>query len=115
MWYVPENVPVQSADLKAVCRFQNGEKAVPKDEVECPPGWAWEEVEWSEDFNRAVDDQGEMGPNDSHQHPELKTDEFLRFVQVGSTASPSLQTAGPRPGFLPRRCTTPTGGDGGFG
>ncbi|XP_069375162.1 dysferlin isoform X6 [Paralichthys olivaceus] len=36
----------------------NGEKAVPKDEVECPPGWAWEEVEWSEDLNRAVDDQG---------------------------------------------------------
>ncbi|XP_017292966.1 dysferlin isoform X5 [Kryptolebias marmoratus] len=36
----------------------NGEKAVPKDEVECPPSWTWEEVEWSEDFNRAVDDQG---------------------------------------------------------
>lgn len=42
--------------LKCVC--QNGEKAVPKDEVECPPGWVWEEVEWSEDLNRAVDDQG---------------------------------------------------------
>uniref|UniRef100_A0A7N6BWE1 C2 domain-containing protein n=1 Tax=Anabas testudineus TaxID=64144 RepID=A0A7N6BWE1_ANATE len=36
----------------------NGEKAVPKDEVECPPGWAWDDVEWSEDLNRAVDDQG---------------------------------------------------------
>ncbi|XP_061566582.1 dysferlin isoform X5 [Cololabis saira] len=36
----------------------NGEKATPKDEVECPPGWVWEEVEWSEDLNRAVDDQG---------------------------------------------------------
>uniref|UniRef100_UPI0037E767B9 dysferlin n=1 Tax=Semicossyphus pulcher TaxID=241346 RepID=UPI0037E767B9 len=36
----------------------NGEKAVPKDDVECPPGWVWEEVEWSEDLNRAVDDQG---------------------------------------------------------
>uniref|UniRef100_A0A671VAC8 Dysferlin, limb girdle muscular dystrophy 2B (autosomal recessive) n=1 Tax=Sparus aurata TaxID=8175 RepID=A0A671VAC8_SPAAU len=36
----------------------NGEKAVPKDEVECPPGWVWDEVEWSEDLNRAVDDQG---------------------------------------------------------
>ncbi|KAJ4948701.1 hypothetical protein JOQ06_020231, partial [Pogonophryne albipinna] len=37
---------------------ENGEKAVPKDDVECPPGWVWEEVEWSEDLNRAVDDQG---------------------------------------------------------
>ncbi|XP_034020743.1 dysferlin isoform X3 [Thalassophryne amazonica] len=36
----------------------NGEKAVPKDEVECPSGWVWEDVEWSEDVNRAVDDQG---------------------------------------------------------
>ncbi|KAM4611912.1 LOW QUALITY PROTEIN: dysferlin [Polymixia lowei] len=36
----------------------NGEKAVPKDEVECPPGWVWEEEEWSEDLNRPVDDQG---------------------------------------------------------
>lgn len=37
---------------------QNGEKAVPKDEIECPPGWVWEDIEWSEDLKRAVDDQG---------------------------------------------------------
>lgn len=43
-----------------LCVCQNGEKAVPKDEVECPPGWVWEEVEWSEDLNRAVDDQGSI-------------------------------------------------------
>ncbi|XP_016421550.1 dysferlin isoform X3 [Sinocyclocheilus rhinocerous] len=36
----------------------NGEKAVPKDEIECPPGWVWEDIEWSEDLKRAVDDQG---------------------------------------------------------
>ncbi|XP_076145199.1 dysferlin [Alosa pseudoharengus] len=36
----------------------NGEKAIPKEEIECPPGWVWEDVEWSEDLNRAVDDQG---------------------------------------------------------
>ncbi|XP_037116029.1 dysferlin isoform X1 [Syngnathus acus] len=36
----------------------NGEKAVPKDDVECPPGWVWEEPEWSEDLNRGVDDHG---------------------------------------------------------
>ena len=31
---------------------------MPKEEVEPPPGWVWDEVEWSEDLNRAVDDQG---------------------------------------------------------
>ncbi|KAM9834419.1 dysferlin isoform 4-T4 [Syngnathus typhle] len=36
----------------------NGEKAMPKDDVECPPGWVWEEPEWSEDLNRGVDDHG---------------------------------------------------------
>ncbi|KAA0723189.1 Dysferlin Dystrophy-associated fer-1-like protein [Triplophysa tibetana] len=36
----------------------NGEKAMPKDEIECPPGWVWEDIEWSEDLKRAVDDQG---------------------------------------------------------
>ncbi|XP_061664091.1 dysferlin isoform X2 [Syngnathoides biaculeatus] len=36
----------------------SGEKAVPKDDVECPPGWLWEEPEWSEDLNRGVDDHG---------------------------------------------------------
>ncbi|CAL9694086.1 unnamed protein product [Knipowitschia caucasica] len=36
----------------------NGEKAVPKEEVECPSGWKWAEPEWSEDLNRAVDEQG---------------------------------------------------------
>ncbi|MCJ8731563.1 hypothetical protein PDJAM_G00200870 [Pangasius djambal] len=36
----------------------NGEKAVPKDDIECPPGWMWEDEEWSKDLKRAVDDQG---------------------------------------------------------
>ncbi|XP_072543800.1 dysferlin isoform X2 [Salminus brasiliensis] len=36
----------------------NGEKAVAKDDIECPPGWVWEDPEWSEDLKRAVDDQG---------------------------------------------------------
>ncbi|XP_077444466.1 dysferlin [Stigmatopora argus] len=36
----------------------NGEKAVPKDDVECPPGWVWEDPEWCEDLNRGVDDHG---------------------------------------------------------
>lgn len=31
---------------------------MPKDEIECPPGWVWEDIEWSEDLKRAVDDQG---------------------------------------------------------
>uniref|UniRef100_A0A8C5QFH1 Dysferlin n=1 Tax=Leptobrachium leishanense TaxID=445787 RepID=A0A8C5QFH1_9ANUR len=36
----------------------NGEKVLPKDEIECPPGWNWEDDEWSTDINRAVDEQG---------------------------------------------------------
>ncbi|XP_062850252.1 dysferlin isoform X3 [Trichomycterus rosablanca] len=36
----------------------NGEKAVPKDDIECPPGWVWKDEEWSKDLKRAVDDQG---------------------------------------------------------
>ncbi|XP_043919995.1 dysferlin isoform X2 [Protopterus annectens] len=36
----------------------NGEKVLPKDEIECPLGWKWEDPEWSTDFNRAVDEQG---------------------------------------------------------
>ncbi|XP_077334191.1 dysferlin isoform X5 [Lithobates pipiens] len=36
----------------------NGEKVLPKKEIECPPGWKWEDVEWSTDINRAVDEQG---------------------------------------------------------
>lgn len=49
---------------------QNGEKAVPKDEVECPPGWVWEDEEWSEDLNRAVDDQGLCKYTQTHLQSE---------------------------------------------
>ncbi|XP_060103205.1 dysferlin [Heteronotia binoei] len=36
----------------------NGEKVLPKDEIECPPGWKWEDPEWDTDLNRAVDERG---------------------------------------------------------
>uniref|UniRef100_A0A8C0X1W2 C2 domain-containing protein n=1 Tax=Castor canadensis TaxID=51338 RepID=A0A8C0X1W2_CASCN len=36
----------------------NGEKVLPKDDIECPVGWKWEDEEWSTDLNRAVDEQG---------------------------------------------------------
>uniref|UniRef100_A0A670ZGC1 Dysferlin n=1 Tax=Pseudonaja textilis TaxID=8673 RepID=A0A670ZGC1_PSETE len=36
----------------------NGEKILPKEEIECPLGWKWEDVEWDIDLNRAVDEKG---------------------------------------------------------
>uniref|UniRef100_A0A8C0KK57 Dysferlin n=1 Tax=Canis lupus dingo TaxID=286419 RepID=A0A8C0KK57_CANLU len=36
----------------------NGDKVLPKDDIECPLGWKWEDEEWSTDLNRAVDEQG---------------------------------------------------------
>ncbi|XP_042326048.1 dysferlin isoform X4 [Sceloporus undulatus] len=36
----------------------NGEKVLPKDEIECPLGWKWEDFEWDIDLNRAVDERG---------------------------------------------------------
>ncbi|RMC01309.1 hypothetical protein DUI87_22097 [Hirundo rustica rustica] len=40
----------------------NGEKVLPKDEIECPPGWKWEDVEWDTDLNRAVDEKAAPSP-----------------------------------------------------
>ncbi|XP_039189745.1 dysferlin isoform X4 [Crotalus tigris] len=36
----------------------NGEKVLPREEMECPLGWKWEDVEWDTDLNRAVDEKG---------------------------------------------------------
>lgn len=44
--------------MRIPCVPQNGEKVLPKDEIECPPGWKWEDVEWDTDLNRAVDEKG---------------------------------------------------------
>uniref|UniRef100_A0A8C2L7Z9 Myoferlin like n=1 Tax=Cyprinus carpio TaxID=7962 RepID=A0A8C2L7Z9_CYPCA len=35
----------------------NGEKAQKPQEIECPPGWIWED-DWNFDINRAVDEKG---------------------------------------------------------
>lgn len=47
---------------------QNGEKVLPKEDIECPLGWKWEDEEWSTDLNRAVDEQGgwHMAPGEPH-------------------------------------------------
>lgn len=41
---------------------------LPKDDIECPLGWKWEDEEWSTDLNRAVDEQGgqHVGPGETH-------------------------------------------------
>lgn len=109
---------LKTAFLLLLC--QNGEKAVPKDEVECPPGWVWEEVEWSEDLNRAVDDQGTKSTQtrtyrSSGNTLKKATHSGCVCVQDGSTASPSLQTAVPNRGCRQRRCITPTAAAAGYG
>lgn len=37
--------------------LQNGEKANPPEETECPRGWEWMD-EWTFDDKRAVDERG---------------------------------------------------------
>ena len=37
--------------------MQKGDKAVGRDEVQLPAGWAWE-TEWDVDLSRAVDEEG---------------------------------------------------------
>lgn len=41
-----------------ICSVQNGEKAQNPQEIECPPGWIWED-DWNFDSNRAVDEKGQ--------------------------------------------------------
>lgn len=36
---------------------------LPKDEIECPAGWKWEDSEWDTDLNRAVDERGTPTPD----------------------------------------------------
>ncbi|XP_030058885.1 myoferlin isoform X1 [Microcaecilia unicolor] len=36
----------------------NGEKASPPGEIDCPPGWLWDDDAWVYDINRAVDEKG---------------------------------------------------------
>ncbi|KAM8924190.1 myoferlin isoform 2-T2 [Pelodytes ibericus] len=36
----------------------NGEKAASPGEIDCPPGWIWEDDAWIYDINRAVDEKG---------------------------------------------------------
>lgn len=50
------------------CVAQNGEKVLPKDDIECPLGWKWEDEEWSTDLNRAVDEQGEWHMESGKPH-----------------------------------------------
>ena len=51
------------------CVAQNGEKVLPKDDIECPLGWKWEDEEWSTDLNRAVDEQGGWRIEPGAPHP----------------------------------------------
>lgn len=82
---------------------QNGEKVLPKDDIECPLGWKWEDEEWSTDLNRAVDEQGGQHvepsehPADSRGMPEGGTVE-CRPLGPGVLAFTGLLHLGDFPG-----------------
>lgn len=50
--------PLQVLKNDGICSVQNGEKAQKPQEIECPPGWIWED-DWNFDINRAVDEKGQ--------------------------------------------------------
>lgn len=70
---------------------------LPKDDIECPLGWKWEDEEWSTDLNRAVDEQGGNIEPGGPSHP-LHASETAE----GPRQMPGVQWA-KSPGKLPER------------
>lgn len=69
--------------------------------MECPPGWVWEDEEWSEDLNRAVDDQGVCKYTQKHichwnQNKFLSQSPFLSRLGIWNNHSsrPSPEVMG---------------------
>lgn len=61
---------------------------LPKEDIECPLGWKWEDEEWSTDLNRAVDEQGGWHVEPGKPRPPWRAHKVLMGAAEGRAPWP---------------------------